>query len=444
MVTRRTPRTLGVWANGQLVGHWSLRDGQDEFQYHGGWLDSQFARPLSLSLPFTPGNAPYRGAIVRNYFDNLLPDNDAIRSRLREKFVAPGTDAFSLLTAIGRDCVGAVQLLPPGEGPEGHDRISFASLDETGVEQALTEATSRRRLPGEVPGHQFRISLAGAQEKTALLFHRGRWAMPEGATPTTHIFKLPLGLIGNIRADMSDSVENEWLCGRLLSLFGLPVAPSEIGRFGRTKALVVERFDRQLQRPADAPAWIARLPQEDFCQAFGLPGAQRYEAEGGPGMQAILRRLETGKHPAADRLLFVKAQFVFWLLAATDGHAKNFSIFLERDGFCLTPLYDVLSVWPIIGDGPNQLHWRNAKLAMAIRGRNTHCRLYEIQARHWDALSRQLGLPDAFDQLVALALQVPQVLAEAEALLPGGFPRRVFLRIGEGMKAQAGRFIDTL
>jgi serine/threonine-protein kinase HipA len=133
-----------------------------------------------------------------------------------------------------------------------------------------------------------RISIAGAQEKTALLRMDGQWCRPLGATPTTHILKLPLGLVGGRRLDLSESVYNEWLCAQLLRELGLPVATTDIGHFDDQTVLVVERFDRQWQ-DVMPQRWIARIPQEDFCQVLGLPSEDKYEAQGGPGMASACR-----------------------------------------------------------------------------------------------------------------------------------------------------------
>lgn len=451
MVTARRPRSkpqdrmLAVWTNGERLGTWSILDGEHRFQYAESWPASPAGRPLSLSLPFTPDNVPHRGNVVLHFFDNLLPDSDTIRRRLRDKFTTGSTDTFALLAAIGRDCVGAVQLLPLGEEPTGFDRIESVPLDEPGVEHAINTAVTGARVIGMLEADDFRVSIAGAQEKTALLWHAGQWKRALGATPTTHIFKLPLGLVGNMRADISDSVENEWLCARLLAALGMPVAKCEPAVFGKRKVLVVERFDRALQSPSAGNEWLARLPQEDFCQTLGVSGERKYESEGGPGIRAILRQLETSNRANEDRLTFVKAQLAFWLMAATDGHAKNFSIFLERGGgFHMTPLYDVLSVWPIMGTGPNQVHPRRAKLAMALRSKNTHYHLHEIRTRHWQTLAQQSGVPEAFDHMVALVLQVPDALERVAAELPQSFPQRVFKPIRAGMLAQAEQFISEL
>ena len=433
---------LAIWMNGQRVGVWFWsRTGTPGLRYDESWVRSPNARALSVSMPLPAAGGAVMGPQVEHYFDNLLPDSTRIRERLRRRFRTPSTRAADLLAAIGRDCVGAVQLLPEGETPGQHDRIDCEPLSLGQVEALLADVHDEAANPG-TPWADFRISIAGAQEKTALLRIGDRWHLPHGATPTTHILKLPLGLVGNVRAEMTDSVENEWLCHLLLGELGLEVAGAEMVVFGRQKALVVERFDR---RWVDSGRWIARLPQEDFCQATGTPGELKYESDGGPGIRTCLALLSAGNRAEADRLRFVLAQLAFWLLAATDGHGKNFSLFLERGGgYRLTPLYDVLSAWPIIGDGPSQVSPRRAKLSMALRGRNAHDHLHEIQTRHFEALALQSGVPGAFDRMVGLVLQVPEALERAQAQLPAGFPPRVLTAIRRGMLAQAGKFVDGL
>jgi len=155
--------------------------------------------------------------------------------------------------------------------------------------------------------------------------------------------------------------------------------------------LVVERFDRQWLD--DPHRWIARIPQEDFCQALGVPPDDKYEAQGGPGMAPCLQVLRGSAIAATDIRHFLCAQLAFWLLAATDGHAKNFSIFLLPGGrYRMTPLYAVISARPVIGPGPNQVAWQETKLAMAVRSKNTHYELARIQTRHWQALARRSGV----------------------------------------------------
>lgn len=439
MGRRSHARALNVWMNGQFVGEWRLPTrGPMEFLYDDAWKESAEARPLSLSLPLTPDPLPLRGEVVRNYFDNLLPDSDRIRARLQSRFRTRSGDAFDLLEAIGRDCVGAVQLLPPDRVPEDVFTINAEPLDESGIEQMLQTAVSGTSVLNTAEDDDFRISLAGAQEKTAFTFHGERWCRPHGSTPTTHIFKLPLGLVGNLQADMRTSVENEWLCAQILAGFGLPVAPCEIARFGNQKVLIVERFDRKL---ASSGEYWLRLPQEDFCQATGLPPNLKYEADGGPGLLDIARILQNSEARDEDLRTLLTAQLLFWSLAGTDGHAKNFSIFLLAGGrYRLTPLYDVLSAWPVTGDAANLLDRQKLKLAMAVRGKNAHYRLRDIQRRHFIEPAAKCGFAGDMDQLItAYAQRCDAVLNEIATRLPEDFPEDVFTAVAKGLIESFGR-----
>jgi serine/threonine-protein kinase HipA len=433
---------LAVWMNGLRVGVWFwTRTGTPGFRYDDAWVASPQARPLSLSLPIPAGGGDVTGPKVENFFDNLLPESNRVRERIRRRFNVASNSAADMLAAIGRDCVGAVQILRDGDEPAAYDRIESRALTESEVARLIAD------VPADGPQDDplladFRISIAGVQEKTALLRIGDSWHLPHGSTPTTHILKLPLGLLWSMRADMSTSVENEWLCLAILRELGLPVAHADIAQFGAHKVLVVERFDR---RWMDDGKWIARLPQEDLCQATGTPAEKKYENEGGPGIRACLGVLSAGSNAQQDQLTFALAQLAFWLLAATDGHAKNFSIFHERGGgYRMTPLYDVLSIWPIIGDGANQISFRRAKLAMALRSKNAHYALNEIRVRHWQALAAQTGVPDAFDRMVAMVLMAPEAMDRVGAELPAGFPKQIFSAIRRGVVAQAERFVAEL
>lgn len=441
MGRRAHSRALNVWANGRLVGQWRLpARGPMEFHYDPAWAASPEGRPLSLSLPLTLDNLPLRGEAVGFYFDNLLPDSEAIRRRLQSRFRTASRDAFDLLEAIGRDCVGAVQLLPEGKTPENLFAIEAEPLTDDDIERLLVAAVTPLATGFGAAGDdgEFRISLAGAQEKTALLRHQGRWCRPHGATPTTHILKLPLGLVGNRQADMRTSVENEWLCARLLAAYGVPVADCDIARFGAQKALVVERFDRLLHPSGDY--WL-RLPQEDFCQATGTPGSAKYETDGGPGLVPIARILQGSEARDEDLSTLLRAQLLFWMLAATDGHAKNFSLRLLAGGrYRLTPLYDVLSAWPITGRGANRLERNKLQLAMAVRGRNAHYRWKEIQRRHFNETARRCGLGPDMEALIADVLdRTPAVIEAVGRDLPQGFPAEVFDTIAAGLADSAKR-----
>lgn len=411
-----------------------------EFVYDTTWIASPEARPISLSLPMNLDGLPIKGEKVGFFFDNLLPDSDTIRQRIRSRFRTHSGDTFDLLEAVGRDCVGALQLLPEGRTPEGVFETAATPLTDSEVERLLKGAASDSTLSDE--DEDFRISIAGAQEKTALLWHEGRWCKPHGATPTTHIFKLPLGLVGGRQLDLSESLENEWLCAQLLTEFGIAVAPCEVMTFGSANALVVTRFDRVLH--SSRSYWL-RLPQEDFCQATGVPSSLKYEADGGPGLTDIARVLRGSQSREEDLATLLRAQLLFWMLAATDGHAKNFSIRLLPQGrFRLTPLYDVLSAWPVTGGRPNQIHAKKLKLAMAVHGESKHYRVEEIARRHFNASARQCGLGADMEPIIAdILTRTPGVIASVGARLPKSFPSKLFSSVTTGLQ-KAARKIEAM
>ena len=219
MARRRQHAPLRVYLNNRLLGHY-LREasGATSFQYDESWLSWESAIPVSLSLPLRED--AYRGAPVAAVFENLLPDSAQLRREVAEKVGADGTDAFSLLAAIGRDCVGALQFIA-GEDEIIHaDKIEGDPVSDRDIEKLLRNlAQAPLGLSRDV---DFRISVAGAQEKTALLRYKDRWLKPHGTTPTTHIFKTQIGELPN-GIDLSNSVENEYYCLRLAACFGLPV-----------------------------------------------------------------------------------------------------------------------------------------------------------------------------------------------------------------------------
>jgi serine/threonine-protein kinase HipA len=432
----RKSRALSVWMNGELVGEWRRSAvGAQEFQYAAAWLTAAAARPVSLSLPLHP--QPYRKGVAA-FFDNLLPDNRTIRERIQRRFGTASTGAFDLLQEIGRDCVGALQLLPEDHPPGNVRSIQAQRLTPGDVENILVSSlTPGFGRTAQDERDDFRISLAGAQEKTALLWHKNAWYRPTGSTPTTHILKLPIG--GNPQGiDLSTSVENEWLCAQIVAAFRIPVAQCRIEKFGEQPALAVERFDRRMA--ADGK-WFMRLPQEDFCQATATPSALKYESDGGPGIERIMELLLGSEKAAEDRRDFMRTQLVFWLLAAIEGHAKNFSIFLlAGGGYQLTPRYDILSAHPMLGHGRGKLSPHKIRMAMAMRGKNRHYLWKEISARHWLQTAKRCGFSEMKRVIEEVIAQTPTVIEETTKLLPRNFPVRIAEPILTGT-ARAARLL---
>lgn len=409
---------LRVYLNNRLVGTLSREaSGAIGFSYHEDWLSWEHALPVSLSLPLR--ETPYRGEPVAAVFENLLPDSDKLRRLVAEKVGARGTDAYSMLTKIGHDCVGALQFIAGDEdAPDATGTLEGEPVDESAIEKIL-KGLSQAPL-GLTSDDEFRISVAGAQEKTALLWHDGQWVKPHGTTPTTHLIKTQIGeLPGGI--DLSDSVENEYYCLKLTEAFGLPVNTATIETFGDTKALAIERFDRRWTKDGR----LLRLPQEDCCQALSVPPTLKYQNEGGPRMADVLDLLKGGDTPMEDREIFLKAQLVFWLIGATDGHAKNFSVFLSPGGsYRMTPLYDILTAQPALN--ARQIERKQMRMAMSV-GNSRHYRFDQIHGRHFVQTAMRAGLSKkrAISIIENIEAKAPEALEMASNDLPKGFPTAV-------------------
>jgi len=426
---KKSNQILNILMNGILIGALEkTKQGSLIFTYDQGWLNTSGARPVSLSLPLI--SQSFSGDVVYNFFDNLLPDNRQIRARIQTKFRVPTDQPFDLLASIGRDCVGAVQIIE-GKIPDFKKEIHFESLNEQQMASILRNYQTNPLGMTDID-EEFRISIAGAQEKTAFLYHNNNWCRPLKETPTTHIFKLPIGYIPQQQIDLSDSCENEWLCSQIARGFGLPVAHCEILSFEDIKVLSVERFDRKLSSDA---SWLMRLPQEDMCQALGVSSNLKYQSDGGPGIKNIMGLLLGSSQPTLDRDMFYRSQILFWLLAGIDGHAKNFSIFIEPEGkYRLTPLYDITSAYPLIER--KQLEAKKIKMAMALKGKNTHY--------HWDNMQRRyfLETAKAINYSVEIAEnildemleQTDSVIDKVTAELPKGFPGNISQPIFDGLQ----------
>jgi serine/threonine-protein kinase HipA len=417
---------LNVFLNSRLVGQ-LRRDvsGAISFQYAPAWLEWEFVLPVSLSLPLR--QQAYSGAAVIAVFDNLLPDNDHLRRQIAARTRAEGVDAYSLLSAIGHDCVGALQFLPQNTEPGPAGTIEGDPISDDQIE-LIIEGLATVPL-GVTEDESFRISIAGAQEKTALLYRDGKWYKPRGTAATTHIFKPSIGRLPN-GVDLSHSVENEYFCLKLIGAVGIETAKPQIMTFGKRSVLVVERFDRRWT----ADGRLLRLPQEDCCQALSISPVQKYQSDGGPGIVQILQLLRGSDDPLADQRVFLKANIVFWLMGATDGHAKNFSVFLRPGGrFRLTPLYDVISAQPSVES--KQLLWKNFRLAMSF-GTKPHYAIRQVVPRHFFQTATLAGIgKDVVPSIIEeLRGEVIVAVDRVKEDLPSGFPGKIADSISNGIK----------
>ena len=368
------------------------RSGRVTFVYDETWRRKRDAIPLSLSMPLAA--AEHGHATVDAFLWGLLPDNERVLDAWAKQFHVSARNAFSLLAHVGEDCAGAVRFAEPDRAEplarKGDGEVHW--LDEKDIGNRL------RALRADVaawrsPGDAGQFSLAGAQPKTALLFDGKRWGVPSGRIPTTHILKPGVPGLGG-------HAENEHFCLALAAELGLPVVSSSIEHFDGEVAIVVERYDRVRDRKR-----VVRVHQEDICQALAVHPARKYEHDGGPGARSVVTLLRnSSRAPGEDVETFVQALAYNWLIAGTDGHAKNYSLLVgAASKVRLAPLYDIASALPY-----HDPQLRRLKLAMKIGGKY---RIREVGVQEWRKLAADVGLDE--DHVVStvrdLAERIPDL-----------------------------------
>jgi len=391
-------KELVALLDGKEVGHVS-RDarGRLRFIYNDDWRTTPDAYPLSLSMPLAAKE--HGRSVVEAFLWGLLPDNEHILARWAAKFHVSARNVFALISHVGEDCAGAVQFVTP----ERLDAIRGGKEDKV---EWLDEADIARRLgilrkdhaAWRLPSDAGQFSLAGAQPKTALLLQGDRWGIPSGRLPTTHILKPPTG-------QFDGHAENEHVCLMLARDLGLPAAHTEVMRFKKEVAIVIERYDR-LPKGND----VIRVHQEDACQALGIAPTSKYQNEGGPGpfdIIQLLRAYSTDRE--ADVETFIGALGFNWLIAGTDAHAKNFSLLLSGRRIRLAPLYDVASILPYEG-----FDMQRVSFAMKIGG---VYKLAGIGLRQWQKFAREVRIEPAalIARLTAMAKRLPDNVNAARA-----------------------------
>ncbi len=230
---------------------------------------------------------------------------------------------FALLNAIGGECAGAISIHPLEDGEQvQHKKDSSADspalpLSKTDVLALLQRLEQRPLLAGE---NGLRLSLAGVQQKLAVIYQNEQIHLSKGDAPTTHILKPPL-------QRLEDSYFNELFCMRLAHAMVFETPHTFLYWTEETPCYLVERYDRIHHKDGS----IQRLHQEDFCQALGIVPEQKYESEGGPSIQACLTLLDDASlHPAKDKMSFIERIIFNYLIGNTDAHGKNFSFCMTR------------------------------------------------------------------------------------------------------------------
>ena len=423
-------RELIVLLGGRQVGVVERTGNRTQFTYDDVWRNDPKAYPLSLSMPLA--RAVHSGPEVDAYLWGLLPDNERVLRSWGKRFHVSSGNAFALLSHVGEDCPGAVQFVraseDEGTGDAALARATIQWLVETDIAErlrSLREDPSATRSATDIGA----FSLAGAQPKTALLFFDGRWGVPAGRIPTTHILKPP-------GSEFEELAENEHFCLTLARRTGLSAARSAVTWFAGEAAIVIERFDRTMAPGMKrAPEALRRVHQEDLCQALGVHPRDKYQSEGGPTPAQIVGLLrDESDSPALDTRRFVDALIFNWLIAGTDAHAKNYALLHGPGGAVrLAPLYDVISALPY----PDQLSPWKTKLAMRI---GSKYRVRDIRREHWESLADEARLPpdEVIDRVRDLARRVPDLAADVRRELEAdGLPRDVVTRLSDGVAGHA-------
>lgn len=362
------------------------------FFYDDKWRAARDSYPLSLSMPL--GAKEHGRGVTEAFLWGLLPDNEHVLARWASKFQVSARNVFALISNVGEDCAGAVQFVLPErlDAIRSGKQDNVEWLEEVDVAKrlkTLREDHAAWRLPRDTG----QFSLAGAQPKTALLLQNGRWGIPSGRIPTTHILKPPTG-------QFDGHAENEHICLALARDLGLPTTQSKVMRFKQEIAIVLERYDRLVSGND-----ILRVHQEDACQALGVMPTKKYQNEGGPSAYDITQLIRTySTDRATDLDTFVAALGFNWLVAGTDAHAKNYSLLLSNRRVRLAPLYDIASILPY-----DDIDLKKAKFAMKIGG---DYKLTQIGVREWEKFAREVRT-DAealIERIDSMARQLPDLV----------------------------------
>lgn len=390
---------LTVLMEGQPVGSVErLASGALRLRYDEAYRDDPSATLLSVSMP--PTQEVHGDARLAPWLWGLLPDNADVLARWGRDFGVSVASPFPLLgTQVGHDCAGAVQFCPPDDVDDLVSRpgdITWLTEAEIASRLRMLRADSTSWLG---PGFTGQFSLGGAQAKTALHHADGRWGAPTGSVPTTHILKPAV-------AGFEAQNVNEHLCLATARVLGLPAASTRIETFEDENAIVVERFDRTIRNGT-----LARVHQEDLCQALSVPPARKYQSDGGPTpgqIAELIRSTIPGRDAESDVWRFADALLFNWLIAGTDAHAKNYSFLLAGNQIRLAPLYDITSGLPYDdSDG--------YKVKLAMKAGDDYKLNRTDRRSAWEHAADELKLDRArlIERAIDLAERTPQAIADA-------------------------------
>ena len=376
---------LRVWANARPMGWFGHAAGEYFFEYDTEWLHHPGAFTLAPQFALDPTR--FSGALVRHFFENLLPEGEALDD-IMAALQLRGASHFEVLGRLGAELPGVLSLLPPDAQPQHLQQ--YTPLPSEVLSQRLA---ARAQTPLLVSNTSTTMSLAGAQDKIGLRLDSKTLRLFEsvGPSPTTHILKPDTR-----QARYAPSAINEYACMQLARALRLPVPATWLLRVPEA-VYVVERYDRSV-----VAGNIVGLHQIDGCQLLGHGAGWKYERLGGLVSIAKLVHALRGLHiPGGDMLQLQRWVMFNYLIGNADAHAKNLSVLIDDQGYRLAPFYDLLCVRAYGDTG----------LALFIGDEDT----FDAVGHHsWEALCADCGfrLPETLKAFRTLATTLPTVWAK--------------------------------
>ena len=415
-----------VWHEDRRLG--ALREDENRvlhFAYDDAWLDSgEF--PVSIHLPLSLGDEEVD---AHAFFAGLLPEGGTRQRICRQRGIAFEDDT-GLLLAIGEDCAGALSVLPadvePDTRPTPPEKLTQAQID--GLVRSLGEEAA------VIVGDRQRFSLAGTQEKQPVVFDGASYALPDRASPSSHLLKFETVRWVCVAEHMANDI-----AGRI----GLPAVETEFLRVPADDGVPYLRIDRY-DRARRADGRLTRLHQEDLLQALGLSATLKYQRDGGPAMGDVAEVLRAHAARPAEALARLRDWQIFnCLIGNWDGHGKNLALLYAPGQTVptLAPFYDLISIEFLNLLRPGT--WFR-DMAFSI---GEHHEPERITRSDWLSFARELGMPPRrlLDRVAELATDLPDIAQAARgafAHIHGDAP--AYDRIEEAVRRRCRWTLESL
>lgn len=115
---------------------------------------------------------------------------------------------------------------------------------------------------------------------------------------------------------------------------------------------ISKRLDRKEER---------KLPMEDFCQLSNKLTEYKYNGSYERCIKDVIDKYSSNK--SLDTIQFFRVIYFSYLVGNTDMHLKNFSLIDEGNGYRLTPIYDLVSAYILVGQD---------EMALSLNGKRKH------------------------------------------------------------------------